>query len=221
MKPKRSQEIKWTPELAYIVGLITTDGSLSSDRRHIVFVSNDIQLIKLLKKTLGLTNKIGARRSGYTGKKNCYHVQFGDVSFYKWLQKIGLTPNKTMNLGKLKIPDKLFFDFLRGHFDGDGTCYSYWDKRWPNSYMFYLKFYTASKDHVLWLKSKIKRLSKLNGSLDKTGKTPVYHLKYAKKEAKILFDKMYYKENLPYLDRKYKKLKSILKTEDSRTCWNW
>lgn len=124
MKP-RKREIKWTPELAYVVGLITTDGNLSSDKRHIVFVSKDIQLIELSKKILGLKNKIGVKKSGYTGEKSCYYIQFGDVVFYKWLQKIGLTPNKTKTLGELKIPDRFLFDFLRGHFDGDGTCYSY------------------------------------------------------------------------------------------------
>jgi len=35
------KEYKWTPELAYIVGLITTDGCLSSDGRHLTFTSCD------------------------------------------------------------------------------------------------------------------------------------------------------------------------------------
>ena len=146
--------------------------------------------------------------------KSCYYLQFGDVILYKWLQKIGLTPNKTKRIGELKIPNRFFFDFLRGHFDGDGTCYSYWDKRWPNSHMFYLKFHASCKNHILWLKLKIKHLSGSEGSLSKSGKNPIYHLIYAKKESKILFEKMYYKNDLPRLDRKYKKLKSILMTNE-------
>lgn len=215
MKPKRNDVIKWTPKLAYAVVLITTDGSLSSDKRHIVFVSKNVQLIKLFKKILSLKNKFGTKKSGYTGEKNCYYLQFGDVIFFKWLQKIGLCPNKTKIMGELKIPNRFFFDFLRGHFDGDGSCYSYWDKRWPNSFMFYLKFHSASKKHILWLRSKINYLLDLNGSLGKTGNTPVYELKYAKKEAKILFGKMYYKNDLPYLDQKYKKLESFLRTDEA------
>jgi hypothetical protein len=88
MKPKRKQKIRWSPQLAYTVGLLTTDGSLSKDKRHIIFVSKNVSLIKTFKKILFLENKIGVRRSGYTGRKDCYHIQFGDVVLYKWLQRM-------------------------------------------------------------------------------------------------------------------------------------
>ena len=51
--------------------------------------------------------------------------------------------DKNISVKKLKsvvMPKKYFFDFLRGHFDGDGSFYSYWDKRWKSSYMFYVSF---------------------------------------------------------------------------------
>ena len=35
MKPLRREKIKWTPDLAYVVGLIASDGYLSKDGRHI------------------------------------------------------------------------------------------------------------------------------------------------------------------------------------------
>lgn len=61
MRP-RQREIVWTPELAYAVGLITTDGSLSSDGRHIDFTSNDKELINTFKKCLNLKNKIRKKK---------------------------------------------------------------------------------------------------------------------------------------------------------------
>lgn len=129
MKLIKGDEIKWSPNLAYVTGLISTDGNLSIDKRHIDFTSKDIQLIKTFKKCLGLKNKIGLKTSGFSDKKYP-HVQFGDVRLYKWFLSIGLTVKKSKTIGKLKIPKKYFFDFLRGHFDGDGSCYSYWDPRW-------------------------------------------------------------------------------------------
>ena len=64
---------------------------------------------------------------------------------------IGLMPNKTKIIGAVKIPNNYFFDFLRGHFDGDGTFYSYWDPRWRSSHMFYVVFASASLKHIIWL----------------------------------------------------------------------
>lgn len=216
MKAKRTQKIKWSPELAYAVGLITTDGSLSIDGRHIDLTSKDTQLLNTFKKCLRLKVKIGSKTDGYSERKY-YHVQFGDVILYKWLQEIGLTPNKTKTIGKLKIPNDYFFDFLRGHFDGDGSCYGYWDKRWSSSFMFYTKFVSASKKHILWLRSKIKKLSGIKGDLSRGGETPIYQLKYAKKESRILISKIYHKENLPHLKRKYKKLKAFLNIDNEET----
>jgi len=74
---------------------------------------------------LKLENKIGSKKNGYTKKRTCHYVQFGDIVFYKWLLGIGLIPKKTKKMGKLKVPNEYFFDFLRGYFDGDGSCFSY------------------------------------------------------------------------------------------------
>lgn len=210
----KNYKMRWTPKFAYAIGLLTTDGSLSKDGRHFDFTSKDIGLVKTFKKCVNLTNvKIGMKTSGFT-EKRYPHIQFSNVRLYRELLKIGLMPNKSRIIGALKIPNKYFFDFLRGHFDGDGSCYSYWDKRWDSSFMFYVKFYLASKKHILWLRSKIKNLLDINGDLSANGKTPTYQLKYAKRESRILLSKMYYKKGLPCLKGKYKKLKNILNVDD-------
>ena len=43
-------DFEWTPELAYVVGLLTTDGNLSKDGRHIAIKSADLQLLRTIKK---------------------------------------------------------------------------------------------------------------------------------------------------------------------------
>src|SRR3989338_5725455 len=124
-RPQSKVKIEWSPEFAYAIGLLTTDGSLSIDGRHINFTSKDVELVELFKKCLNLQNRIGLK-SGVTKIKNISQVQFGDVNFYKFLQSIGLMPRKTKLLAALEVPDWYFFDFLRVNFDGDGTFYSYW-----------------------------------------------------------------------------------------------
>lgn len=216
----KNYRVKWSPNLAYAIGLLTTDGNLSKDGRHIILVSKDTEQLKNFRECLEITNKISSKYSSYTGKKSCYHVQFSNVKLYNWLLDIGLKPNKTKSLGPLKIPNKYFFDFLRGHFDGDGSFYAYWDLRWKSSFMFYTKFLSASKEHILWLRSKIKKLLNINGVLEKIpqrSKSILYQLKYAKKESKKLFPKMYYANNIPFLKRKYSKIKhaEVEETVDS------
>jgi hypothetical protein len=50
-KPKRTS-IEWSHEFSYAIGLISTDGSLSSDGRHIVMVSKDLEQLINIKQCL-------------------------------------------------------------------------------------------------------------------------------------------------------------------------
>lgn len=213
-KPKEFISLEWTPQLAYAVGLIATDGCLSKDGRHIDFTSKDRDLVETFKECLGLENKIGTKTSGYN-QKSYPRIEFGSVNFYKWLVGIGLSPRKSKTIAELKVPDHYFFDFLRGSFDGDGSCYSYWDPRWKSSFMFYLTFNSASPAHVQWLRKKIETCANIKGHLNQDGNHIVWQLKYAKKEAKELIRRIYYSQNLPHLERKYIKLKRILEIDEA------
>lgn len=204
MKPLGKVKIQWSPKLAYALGLIASDGCLYSDGRHISFTSMDRPLALLFQRCLGIHVKLGNKKSGSNGGI-AYHIQFGDVLFYRWLVSIGLTPNKSKTIGKLKIPDKLFFDFLRGCFDGDGSVYAYWDPRWKSSYMFYWQLCSASPEFLIWVRETIYRLVKIRGTMVQSKGTK--QLRYAKRETRILFKKLYYKKGLPSLHRKLAKIK--------------
>ncbi len=197
--------MRWSAKFAYVIGLITTDGSLSIDGRHINLTSKDIEQLETFAKILDLQNKIGIKKSSFNPNGKYFQIQFGNVKLYRFLLQIGLMPNKTKILGSLKIPDKYFADFLRGHLDGDGYTYSYFDPRWKASFMLYTGFISASKNHLEWMRNKIKELYSIEGKLRFQGKS-TYSLKYAKKNSIILLEKLYYKENLPYLKRKRSKI---------------
>ena len=205
----------WSSDLAYAIGLIVTDGSLSKDRRHLNLTSKDLEQIKTFAKILHLKNKIGIKSSSYSPKNKYYQIQFGNVKLYKFLLSIGLCPNKTKCISKIKIPDKYFGDFLRGHLDGDGYTYSYWDIRWKNSFMLYTNFLSASKVHLEWIFDTIQRLYNLDGKINYAGKS-VYKLIYAKKSSIILLSKLYYQDKLPYLKRKKDKIDLALNTINYR-----
>ena len=102
-KPKGKVKIIWSPQFAYAIGLLTADGCLSKDGRHIDLTSKDKAQILLFKKCLGLSVKVGNK---YSSNGNlAYHAQFGDVLFYKFLMSIGLTPAKSKTIGVIKIPE--------------------------------------------------------------------------------------------------------------------
>lgn len=205
-KPKPLELIVWTPELAYAVGLIATDGCLYNDGRHINFTSKDLQLINLFKKCLHLKNRVGIKKSGFAPDRMYYNLQFGNVSLYKFLLSIGLTSAKSKTMGAIKVPDEFFRDFLRGLFDGDGSFYSYFDKRWRSSFMFYLSFISASKAHLEWLRSSLQRMFGVHGHGINIPYGNVFQLKYAKGEAEKLLTAMYHSPTIACLERKRKKV---------------
>lgn len=207
-KPQCKVKIKWSPEFAYAVGLLTTDGNLSSDGRHFDVTSKDKEQLENFMRCLKIKNKIGIKTSGL-GKKS-FRIQFGDVNFYKFLSGIGLMPNKSKKLGIVDILDKYFFDFLRGHFDGDGTFYSYWDPRWKSSFMFYTEFISASKSHIDWLRRKLNKSLNINGHITNSGNKICYQLKYAKAESLKLLPKLYYNKDVICLSRKRIKIDKAL-----------
>lgn len=203
-------QTRWSKKLAYAVGLLATDGHLSKDGRHINLTSKDIEQLENFMEAVGVDYKIAKKVGGYT-KGICSYIQFSDVNFYKWLLSIGFKQQKTEAIGKLNIPERYFFDFLRGHFDGDGSIYSYFDPRWKSSFMFYITFIAKNKQHVLWLQKKMKKYIKVSGKIG-VG-SGVHRVRYAKSESKILIKKMYRGKKSLYLSRKYDKILKILQTD--------
>ncbi|MBI2466134.1 MAG: hypothetical protein HYV66_02830 [Candidatus Sungbacteria bacterium] len=75
IKPKSKVNKKWSSDLAYAIGLLTTDGCLSKDGRHIDFTSKDMDQIKTFLSCLGIKNKISQKISGYSGRA-CPRIQY-------------------------------------------------------------------------------------------------------------------------------------------------
>jgi len=180
------------------VGLIATDGCLSGDGRHIDITSKDFQLLETVNEILPRRQKIASKQNGHG--QSAYRIQIGDVAMYRWLLQLGLTPRKSLTIGKIAVPSEYFPDFFRGAFDGDGSVYWYYDKRWKNSLMFYTSITSASLRFAEYLRQVAKDQIGIHGSLNWAG--GVYQLRYAKKETAILARWMYHANDLPYLLRK-------------------
>jgi hypothetical protein len=208
-KPKGKVKIKWSPQFAYAIGLLVTDGNLSPDGRHITFVSKDKEQLSNLKKALNIEVPVSHTRSGYTGRLTP-RIQFSDSSFWSYLNDIGVTPNKSKTIGAIDVPNNYFMDFVRGLFDGDGSFYSYFDSRWKSSFMFYVSFVSASSNHIAWLRQRLMEHSDVKGHITHGEGVSVYQLKYAKSESLKILKNMYYSDSVICLSRKRKKIEKAL-----------
>lgn len=214
-KPKGKVKIAWSSNFAYAIGLIVSDGCLYKNNRHIAFVSKDMEQIHNYLYCFDIDNRISKVQSGHNGVF-AYRVQFSDTQLHLFLRSIGVHPAKSKTIQKLTIPKEFFFDFLRGSFDGDGSFYSYWDKRWRSSHMFYVEFISASKVHVDWLRDVLRRELSVWGHITNAKKSSVFQLKYAKKEALEIIKKMYYSPTVVCLSRKRLKIEKALEIEDKQ-----
>jgi len=101
--------IDWSPEIAYSLGLMATDGNPGRRKGQLSLVSKDLDQIETLRRCLQLEAKISRVRSS-TGF--LHKVQWHDRGLYDWFLSAGLTPAKSRTLGPLTVPDKLYADFF-------------------------------------------------------------------------------------------------------------
>lgn len=205
MPPRLQHKVKiqWSPDFAYAIGLIASDGYLSKNGKTIALKAADLELVENFRQALAVKNKIStvpvpARSTVH------YSLQVGDKAFYRFLNGIGITNAKSKTIKSVAVPDDYFQDFLRGLFDGDGTFYTFWDKRWPKAFGYRIALASASHTFIIWLKDELWSRWGLNGVLHK-GKG-VYMLEYVKGDTRGLFEIMYYHPGLLSLKRKYDKM---------------
>lgn len=198
----------WTPELAYVVGVFASDGNLGKDGLYLDVTSKDKEILETVLAVLKLTHiKIGTKSSGQGNSS--YRIQFKRKIFHQWLVSIGLMPNKSRRIRKLHIHEELFFDFLRGYWDGDGTVTRQRDKRWKNSYIDSIGLASGSLAFLRWMQKEI------NSRLGTTGfiseGTRVLQLRYARGDSRKILQAMFYRKGLPHLERKLAKAKKIFR----------
>ena len=131
------KEFVWTPELAYMVGLLATDGNLSKDGRHIIMRSSDIDLLRTFKACLNLKNKI------------CQTYTIGKI-------KIPKDYFRDFLRGHLDGDGSIFT--YRDQYN------MYKGKQYINTRI-YTRFISASEKHIQWLHAMIKKCSPVQGAL--------------------------------------------------------
>ena len=203
MSKRKEFNRTWNSDLAYVIGIIATDGNLSPDGRHINVTSKDKEIVLAVQKILGLQNKIGMKGNGASSEKRYYVLQFGNMNMYDFLQDIGMHKNKSKTLGVLKVPDRVFRDFFRGCIDGDGSVatFSHPESRHPQ---LRVRLCSASLNFLIWIKSQISKCLQIDrGWIYTTLDRSIHVLNFGKKDSIVLLNQIYHKNARFYLKRKY------------------
>ncbi|MBI4125330.1 MAG: hypothetical protein HY609_06415 [Deltaproteobacteria bacterium] len=197
----------WTPESAYILGLLMADGTLTTNprgSRYVEFLSTDRELVDLFRSLLKSNHKISLKKRPPNKKwKPTYRIQVGNKYMLSRLSNIGLSQKSCVP----RMSKRYYRDFVRGFFDGDGcvissTYYSMErNKRRP-----YLQVVLTSKyrKFLQQLHSGLEKQANLQGgSLYKGSRA--YRLRYSQRDVLKLEPFLYkgVKKRLR-LQRKYK-----------------
>ena len=121
-----------TPEKAYLLGIMQTDGSIVTKKDHITQHKDYAWYLKIMLEEF--KDKITDSKDN-----NCRHLQLGNKTIVDDLISYGIVPNKTYeqtdeDIDTLwnSIPEKFKSDFIRGLIDGDGNVSYFIQKRGVN-----------------------------------------------------------------------------------------
>ncbi|MEK7603069.1 MAG: LAGLIDADG family homing endonuclease [Patescibacteria group bacterium] len=207
MRYLKKRHYDWSTSIAYIVGLMASDGCLQSDGRHLDITSVDTDQLENFNQGIGRIMRISEKSN--SSAVTAYRIQFSDVAFYDFLLQVGLTPNKSKTLGKLNIPTEYYAPFLRGLFDGDGSCYGYYDPRWPTSFVYYVSFSSASPAFLDFISTANRQIIGVKGNSIRN-RAHSMSLVYGKADSYLLYKSIYKHSEGLFLNRKRSKWEGFI-----------
>jgi hypothetical protein len=198
----------WSPEMAYVLGLIASDGNIChSGRSHTLHLaSDDKDVIEKTKVLISYTGPIHEKKRD--NGKTSYSLRICDKTIFNDLKMLGITERKSLTFNPTQIKKQFTNHFIRGFFDGDGTVFS---SKHPiyTSQKLGVRFYTASLPMAKYLYNVVKPLfKKYQGKIVfhlAHQKTRYYSLSFSYNNSKLLFEYMYKNSNGLYMQRKYNK----------------
>lgn len=196
----------WNKINAYIFGWIMSDGCLLKEGRNktayaVRICSNDYEILQWMHSYMCVGNKI------YRQGSNGYLIKYRNQDGIAFMMKNNLTEKKSLSMLFPKIPDKFLPDFIRGHFDGDGSIVLH-----TNRYNTYaqVSFTSGSKAFLESLQKKLSAAG-ITSHLYRDGRetNSSYYLRVIKRsETERLFHFMYSDlSDTGFLNRKYEKYK--------------
>jgi|SRR3989338_1410863 len=209
---------KWNSDMAYVLGFFAADGCMIRNNRGAYFIEfhiTDKDLLFAIRAAMKSNHKVAIRVKNPKHKIG-YRIQIGSIKMYRDLEVLGFTARKSLTLRMPTVPARLFGDFVRGYFDGDGCIYfkkhRVKDRKVPR-YVFATRFTCGSRaffDSLL----KLLRARGLKGGFIAAKGSRAYELVFSHKDSVALYRIMYnnLRDSDIYLDRKYRSFTHAIET---------
>jgi hypothetical protein len=212
----------WSPEMAYVLGVIYTDGNLTPGSLRdpsskttllvprVTVYQKEPELLKkilslqesnsklLFRKKRVIKSKKGDKKDIVAGEIYYFHIH-GD-KIYDDLVALGLFPNKSLKLQFPQVPSNCIRHFIRGCWDGDGSIYveNSTNKKAAS-------FVSGSKKFIAGLLAELEKLGMPKRTIhENKGKNISYYFRFTGDQCDKLFHILY--DDVPstqYLERKH------------------
>lgn len=132
----------WNSKMAYVLGLIITDGHITKRDNTLVIVQKDKNLLIAIREIIGPTSILPSNGS--------WRLSYSSITMKQDLKNLGIE-NKYFSLVEMSKISNIFLPhFIRGVLDGDGyICFSRTEQKWISG------FVASRKDFLIWLTKKI------------------------------------------------------------------
>jgi hypothetical protein len=202
----------WTNGMAYVLGVIYTDGNLrpgfirdpqSRDTLRVGRLTVSQKEKELLEKILKLMNCNAKllfrekRKYEKTVAGSIYYFHINSDEIYDDLVRLGLSPNKSMTIRFPTMPGPVMRHFIRGCWDGDGSVYLD-----SCSGTVCASFVSGSYDFILGMLMELNAVGFSIRTIHKTRKS--FYFRFTGKECVSLYHFLY--DGVPedmYLSRKH------------------
>ena len=193
-----------TSNMAWLIGFLASDGSVSSSDNaiKIELSSKDKEILEKIKQEVEIENRIKeyTTTTGY----DVAELVWSSKRHKDTLAKYSVTPKKTFILQPpYKLPYKYWIDYIRGYFDGDGSVNLIHSNGKPASLRWQLC--SATKEILEWVIDYFYNeynIPKVNIYFDSShGKNGLYYFQYSTNSTKQIY-KILYTDGSLYLKRK-------------------
>ena len=195
-------------EMAYIMGFLAADGNIAKNENGI-FLEVHQHDEELLKQFCEITqsNRPLAYRVNNNGTP-CVKMKVWSAAWKQDLAKYGIIPNKTFTLQSPSLLAPQYrMDYIRGYFDGDGSCYLCKGK------VPYVQINSASKELIEWIRNEFAQIGVSTNDLTvnklESGNN-FYRLTYSRiGNIQKIYNAFYHENAKIFLKRKEKIMKII------------